>query len=207
MLGTATVLYLIFATGPIPHFLLRSLEFKYPTITDELELKGIATIVVLAGYARDDSNVPVIGRVNGASSLRLMEALRLSRSYPNKRIIITGYGAVPRVMRSVLIALGVQEYRILIDTQARNTFESAHNLQTLLTHDPFLLVTSAGHAPRAMGVFERLSMRPVPALTDYRTSKNWREVDYLPSADHLVMSDLAIHEYLGIAWYYFHDRL
>jgi uncharacterized SAM-binding protein YcdF (DUF218 family) len=65
----------------------------------------------------------------------------------------------------------------------------------------FLLVTSAGHIPRAMGVFRKLGMNPRAAPTYYLTRRNWLAVQYLPSPLHLQYSDLAVSEYAALFWY------
>ncbi len=204
---TATVLYLVLSAGPISHSLLGALEYVHPGLKDQPDDRVLDRLVILAGYARDDADIPLTGRVNGASALRLLEAVRLHRRNPQATIIVTGYGNVPVVMKNVLISVGIPDRRVIVDSQSRNTFESAVNLRATLGSNPFYLVTSAGHSPRAMRTFEKFAMKPIPAQTDYMTSKRLYDVGYYPSSRRLVMSDMALHEYLGMVWYYFLDRI
>jgi uncharacterized SAM-binding protein YcdF (DUF218 family) len=67
--------------------------------------------------------------------------------------------------------------------------------------EKFILITSAGHMPRAIGAFVKAGMDPVPAPTNFMSVRERRFMDYLPAPHHLVYADLAVHEYLGMAWY------
>jgi uncharacterized SAM-binding protein YcdF (DUF218 family) len=116
-------------------------------------------------------------------------------------VIVSGAGDVPRIMAEVLISSGVPVSDILIDDNSLNTAESAKYVFQLLGRSPFLLVTSAGHMPRAMKVFEKVGANPRPVPTHYMTRKNWLAVRYLPSPEYLYYSDLAISEYSALIWY------
>jgi uncharacterized SAM-binding protein YcdF (DUF218 family) len=94
-----------------------------------------------------------------------------------------------------MVSLGLSEQRISIDNSSNNTHESAENVKMLIGGERFILVTSAGHMPRAMGAFTKAGMNPVPAPTNYMSVKERRFMDYLPSPLHLVYADLAVHEY------------
>lgn len=207
LLVTATVLYLVFSTGPFSHRVLGTLEYEYPAMQEQSDNRALGKLVVLAGYARDDADIPLTGRVNGTSALRLLEAVRLHGKNPRGTIIITGYGAVPGVMKNVLLSVGIPDSRVIVDSQSRNTYESAANLRATLGTTPFYLVTSAGHSPRALRAFEKLAMKPVLAPTDYMTSRRLNDVGYYPSSRRLVMADMALHEYVGMVWYYFRGRI
>jgi len=69
------------------------------------------------------------------------------------------------------------------------------------------LVTSAGHMRRAVGVFSKKGVVPIPAPTDYMLPRKARHASWTTNAVHLQASDIAVHEYLGIAWYRLTGRL
>ena len=55
---------------------------------------------------------------------------------------------------------------------------------------------------RALRVFKRLNMTPLPAPCDYRA--RWNADDplrFLPSEGALAVSTAAIYEYVGTLWY------
>jgi len=201
LLAAAVIVYVIFSIGPVSFWLLGKLEYQYPYLQDTSQLNGVRYIVILSGYADDDANIALSSRVNSSSAFRLMEALKLHRELPATRIIITGSTRISRVMKEVLVSLGAKEDRIILEEQSASTFENATNIGKFVGRHRFVLVTSAGHMPRSMMVFKKAGMDPIPAPTDYYTFKNYMAISYLPSPLHLINSDLAMHEYLGILWY------
>jgi uncharacterized SAM-binding protein YcdF (DUF218 family) len=192
--------YVFFGAGPVAFLLLGHLEYQIPAATAS-ERTGIRRVVILAAYAESDQGIPLSARVNGASAFRVLEALSLLQSVPDSMVIVSGEGAAPAIMREVLVAAGVPPERILVDSESSNTFESAKHLSPLLGSAPFLLVTSAGHMPRALGVFVKAGMNPRPVPTHFMARRNWLATQYLPSPAHLEYSDLAISEYVAVFWY------
>ncbi len=69
---------------------------------------------------------------------------------------------------SVLLTLGLPADRLVLESQSRNTADSAARVVPLLGGRPFALVTSAGHLPRSMATFAKAGLRPVPVPADYR---------------------------------------
>ena len=67
---------------------------------------------------------------------------------------------------------------------------------------PFVLVTSASHMPRAMGMFRKLGMHPIPGPTGHRIkdSQGPHPSSFFPHASNLLRSETVFHEYLGMAW-------
>ena len=192
--------YLVFASGPVAYLLLGHLEYRIIPAT-VLEREGIRTVVVLAAHAEFDSHIPLSSRVNGAAAVRLLEALSLFQSSPESTVIVSGGGDVPIIMREVLVSAGIPSERIVVDAESFRTVESAAHLSARLGTTPFLLVTSAGHMPRAMGVFQKAGMSPCAVPTHYVTKQNWLAIQYLPSPVHLEYSDLAVSEYVALLWY------
>ena len=207
LVGAALVLYLVFGTGIISFWLLGNLETRYPQLKEDDRLKGVKEIVVLTGYAETDPILPPSSQVNFASSFRLLEARRILHFLPEAKVIITGSQEVPAIMGNLLVSLGVPQSRIVLENDSSNTFESAVQIRRILRETPFILVTSAGHMPRSMGTFRKMGMTPIPAPTNFMSIKKFQFTHLLPSPLHLNCSDLAVHEYAGIAWYWLTNRL
>lgn len=200
-IGAAATLYISFGAGPIPFYLVRSLEYQHAPLKTFEGLTNVTTVVVLAGHAVKDPNLPITSGVNSTSVFRLVEALRIARNLPETKILISGWGIVPQVMNKVLITLGMPPSRVFLENHSRNTYQSAQNLDKFLDHKPFILVTSAVHMPRSAGVFRQQGLNPIPAPCDYLTHKTQPFTNYAPSPSHLIFSDTAAHEYLGMLWY------
>jgi len=115
-------------------------------------------------------------------------------------------------MAEFLEMLGVPESAIFTETKAANTHEHARNLKTVLQEHRFkriLLVTSAMHMPRSLGVFHRgcLGIEFIPCPTDFRVTERipapwYQQLKALvPTPANLLLFSEAMHEYLGIAYY------
>jgi uncharacterized SAM-binding protein YcdF (DUF218 family) len=202
----AGILYAFFGTGPVSFWLLGHLEYQYPFVESINTANEAQPIVVLAGHAEKDASRPVSSLVNSSTAFRLIEAVRLLQKNPESEVIVSGCDA-SQIMKQLLVEVGVNQNKVVVENQSTSTYESALNLKDQLLDREFLLVTSAGHMPRAMGVFRKQQMNPLPAPTDYMSRKNYMAISYLPSPLHLYYSDLAVHEYLGILWYKLTRRL
>lgn len=207
LFGAAGLVFLVFANGPVSHYLVRQLEDRYPAFSADRHPQDFKEIVVLTGHALADPRLPISSTVNSSSAFRILEALRLHRLFPGARITVSGSEDVPMLMQKLLTSLGVKEELIAIENQSRNTFESAVHLKDRMKDREFILVTSAGHMPRSMMAFRQMGMTPTPAPTDYLAKMTAFETNYLPNSNNLMRADLALHEYFGLIWYWISSRL
>ncbi|MGA6826471.1 YdcF family protein [Nitrospira sp. NS4] len=192
--------YLFFGAGPVAFWLLGNLEYRIaPASASQRE--GVRKVVVLAAHAESDPNVPLSSRISGETAFRLLEVISIFRAAQDSLVIISGGGPAPAIMREVLVSAGIPSDHLVIDGDAFSTFESAHHLSPTIGTSPFLLVTSAGHMPRAIGVFQKAGTVPLAAPTHYLAKRNWLAIQYLPSPVHLAYSDLAVSEYAALSWY------
>ena len=201
LFAAALTLYIVFGTGPVAFWLLGSLEFRYPPYAETSGNRDVEDIVLLAGYAERSNEMPLSSHVNGTSAIRILEAARVFRLKTGRRIIISGRGDVAIVMRDVLIDLGIPDKSISIEGNSRSTSDSAVNISKMLNGKRIILVTSAGHMFRSIHAFRTIGTHPVPAPTDFMTRRNFLATGYLPSPLYLKLSDIAVHEYVGILWY------
>lgn len=203
----SAILYLVFATAATPQWMMGSLEREFPPGQEAVPPASVRVAVVLAGYGRANIARPVSGQLNDASAFRCMEAVRLATHYRTFTLLISGAGQVPELMREMMIQLGVPPNRIETDMDSANTYESAVHLRDRLGGRPFFLVTSAGHMPRAIRVFRRQGLEPIPAPTHYLAPSAPIGANLVPSARSLAISDLAVHEFLAMLWYRMLDRI
>ncbi len=113
---------------------------------------------------------------------------------------------VGRLMAGVL----EQEYGIApagVEDRSRTTDENAAFSAEMLAGDGIghvLLVTSAGHMPRALGAFGRVGIETTPAPTYFVHRGGGHGADYrdwLPSAEAFSISYDGLREYVGQVWY------
>jgi len=151
---------------------------------------------------------------------RVLYGAYLYRQGRASRIICTGGVATGGVamrpaaedMAELLEMLGVPKDAIIKETKARNTHENATDLYPVLQERGFkrvLLVTSARHMPRSLGVFKRFcpGIEFTAAPTDFRVVDRvpapwYHEMSKLiPTARNLLEFSEVLHEYFGIAYY------
>lgn len=98
----------------------------------------------------------------GGSPARVREAARIASLYPGSKLIVTGASERDYAAAQTF---GLQPNHIIREPYARNTFENALFSKRLANPRPgqrWILVTSAIHMPRAMGVFSALDFDVEP---------------------------------------------
>jgi uncharacterized SAM-binding protein YcdF (DUF218 family) len=86
-----------------------------------------------------------------------------------------------------MVAMGVARDRVTIEDKARNTDENARFTAAIVHPEAsqrWLIVTSAFHMPRAMGVFEKAGFHPIAYPVSFYTSGRWVD-DLSPTFDPL----------------------
>ncbi len=95
------------------------------------------------------------------------------------------------------------------ETEARNTLENATLSYRKLQPDPneiWLLVTSAQHMPRAVGVSRKIGWALIPYPVDYQFSDVELIEDWPDVAKNLEDIGVALKEWIGLVAYYAMDR-
>lgn len=185
----------------------RMLERRYPPLLDPSAVSDARWVVVLGGGHQVDSWLPVTSRPSESSIYRITEGVRLQRALPGSQLVFTGFGggsaiSVAAVGRDLALALGTPPESVLIDERPRTTEEEAVAVMKLVGTEPFVLVTSAVHMPRAMHLFHTQGLRPVPAPTQHHAVSASRSFwgRLIPRPERVVDADAAWHEVLGIVW-------
>ena len=133
--------------------------------------------------------------VPGGDLRRTIEGAALAKLYPTAKLIITGTGeeAAHRVAREQ----GIEPNRLILETEARTTFENAVYSARLLrprATERWILVTTASHMPRAVGSFRAAGFSVLPWPVE-------------PNSDYPHRSNsVARHEWLGLIAYWLRGR-
>ncbi|MGB0909679.1 MAG: ElyC/SanA/YdcF family protein, partial [Nitrospirales bacterium] len=166
----------------------------------------ISQIVVLAGGIAGDPTLPLHLQILHSSRERLLEGIRLYRLLPGSQLILTGGLGTPldveaTVLSRVAQTYGVKRADLVLEVQSRDTKDHPHYVSALLNTEPFILVTSAYHMPRAMKLFAKHQLFPIPApIGHWKGNRTLSLKQVFPSHSGLRLSELAAHEYLGMAW-------
>lgn len=206
LLAASGALTFVFSSGMTAAALMSPLEYAYPTVHDGRQFPETRHIVVLTGWASEDPEMPLSGRLSASAAYRILMALELYHDRPDCNVIVTGDPTTTRIMGAVLEKLGVPREKLVLESGSLTTAESAAHLRPLVGDGSFFLVTSAGHLPRAMAAVEKQRLHAVPAPTDHQLPHRWSLAEPWPSPNSLSVSDLAIHEYLGRLYYRLRGR-
>jgi uncharacterized SAM-binding protein YcdF (DUF218 family) len=215
VVGSLLLLALL-GLSPIGNALIVPLEERFPAWDHS---RGAPHgIVVLGGAISPDvSHARNAVALNEAAE-RLTVIAELARRYPDARIIFSG-GSGALVLNDrpeaefalrKLESLGVPPGRVIAEDKSRNTVENAHFSRELAQPKPgerWLLVTSAYHLPRAVGVFRKAGF-PVEAYpVDWRTRGMADTLRPFPTlGDGLRRTDTAMREWLGLVAYWVSGR-
>lgn len=215
LLSVSFLVLLIFSLGVTSHKLLKNLESQYLPLQEIPE--GVNTIVVLGGGFGGNIHYPANTRINSASLSRLVEGVRLYRILETngvKPVLILSGGRVFRSytteaenMKNSALILGVALPSMIVENGSLDTYEEALYLKSRLQDKPFILVTSATHMPRAMALFKKQGMHPIPAPTQYFAIRNLGLAKYIPDSRFLNNSEIALHEYIGLVWEWFRKQI
>ena len=210
ILACLAFFFVLIAT-PISQFILLPLEDRFPRPAEAPA--HVDGIVVLGGAV--DQNITEargIPAINGAAE-RMTETVALARRFPEARIVFTGgqgslvHGGLTEadVARLFFENLGLSGSRVIYETAARNTHQNAILTRDLVQPKPnevWLLVTSASHMPRAMGVFRKAGWQGIIAWpVNYRTGHSLAALYDAPFPERLGQFEWGFREWLGLIAY------
>ena len=215
LLSIGVILFTLLSYPALSNTFLRRLEYQYPPlitttasdfVPDEV-VPQVRWIVVLGGGHISDPKIPVTSQLSGASLVRLIEAIRLHNQIPGSKLILSEgkvFDSVPgaETMAEAAKALGVKQEDLILESESKDTIDEARIIKSIVGNDKFILVTSASHMPRSMGMFKKLGMQPIPAPTGYimKEKQGISPGDFFPSSDELSKAEGVIYEYLGLIW-------
>jgi uncharacterized SAM-binding protein YcdF (DUF218 family) len=197
---------------PLPDALIRQLEARHPEVAASTPLTGYAGVVVLGG-ALEPANV---WQGHGQPALneaaeRMTAALPLLQQSPKLRLLFTGgdgqlfAGSLTEAQRAArfFATMGVAPERLLLESASRTTYENAvfsARLPSVEPRQPWLLLTSAWHMPRAMASFKKAGWNVTPYPVDFRTGSTTPWTEY-SLADGARKWHLLLHEAVGLLAY------
>ena len=208
ILGIA--LFVSVGCGPVPGLLLHDLQASYSAHAVIHEAHSTA-IILLGNGTEQLSGVDGVSVEPGPLAYgRIAKAVELYRDCKQKNpsctILVTGgdpqhHGATEAAVYGALLQrLGVESSDLLLETRSQNTWQNAQYSADLLKAHPaeqVFLVTSGMHLRRSVLYFARFGVRGQPVRADWVGA----ESSVIPLAYNFLVSDLALHEYVGV-WRY-----
>lgn len=168
---------------------------------------NIHWIVVFGGGQLRHVDAPVNHLLNPTTTQRLLEGVRLYRQLPASKLILSGGGERDETkseaahMATLASWFSIPEKNLVLESRSVNTADEAIAIKQWVHQEPFYLVTSSIHMPRAMALCRKQGLNPVAAPADYPCAKttDW-EKTMLPHPINLLNANVAWHEILGWVW-------
>jgi len=219
-LGISLAILWLCSTSYVSSSLVRSLEWQY--LPPE-ELPNADRIVVLGGGIGSPEYPRQIVELSSAAD-RVVYASWLYHQGAAPKIILTGgyipwkgkrEGSPAENMAIILEMLSVPDDALILEEDSLNTYENAVNTKAILDAEGInriILVTSASHMPRSVGLFAKQGLEVIPAPTDYSvTQAGWERLwepnfttqlfNLIPNVSNLSATTIALKEYIGILIY------
>jgi uncharacterized SAM-binding protein YcdF (DUF218 family) len=206
---------MVLSYGAIPDYMLRSLEDQYPRYDQDIALTILKSeeqlppkyVVVLGGGHIQDPRLPILSQLSTPTLARLAEGISLWRQHPDSRLVLSGGAVFDSISEATMMGraarqLGVAPEQMILEGESRDTIEAVRLLKSIVKDDSLILVTSAYHMPRAMAMFRKEGIRPIPAPADYRAKRSSvrSPQSFFPHAANIDHAHAAVHEYLGMMW-------
>lgn len=202
------LLALACAVLPLRGWLMQPLEERFPMAAAPDRVDGI---IVIGGAINADLSAKRGQVILTEAAERIFAFVDLARRYPDARLVVSGGASAvfedqereADVARRMLPALGLDPERVVFERESRNTVENAAYSMALAkprAGETWLLVTSAYHMPRSVGIFRHLGWNVTAWPVDYSTAPGeggptWAFLDGLTAAH------WALREWIGLAYY------
>lgn len=211
MLWTGLLVLGLLGFKTFPDALLRPLENRY-LMPDAQAVDHHAGMIVLGGATGHPGIYQAHGQVPlGDAAERMTVPVGLMHQHPKLELVFSGGEgrllttgvSEAELAKAFYEQQGVDMARVTLESGSRTTRENARQVAALLgdrCKQPWLLVTSAWHMPRAMAEFEAVGCKVTPYPVDFMTSEStpWTEYSLAYS---LVRWQVALHEWLGLLVY------
>ena len=203
------LLFYIFSIEPTRDMLMIPLEsaYKLPSIED---IRKCDAYVVLGGGINENApSIDGTGALSGDALSRVFETYRVYLTVKRPIIfsggIVFGKKAEADISKKVLLSLGLEEDRLVLESKSKDTYENAKFVKEICEKYKFkkiLLVTNAFHMKRSVMLFKKYFNDITPYPVGYRTPrKEYFFLSFFPHADNMNDISLALKEHMGILFY------
>lgn len=211
----AILLLVVVGIAPVGNALMLPLEERFPKW--DAKRGSPHGIVVLGGAVSPDVSAARNEIALNEAAERMTATAKLAREHPNARIVFTGgsgrlFGGATEAdfVTDLFESFGIPRDRITLENRARNTVENAVFTKELVQPKPaerWLLVTSAHHMPRSVGIFRKAGFPVEAHPVDFRTRGTTDLTGPFGSlAAGLARTDAAMHEWAGLIVYWLTGR-
>jgi uncharacterized SAM-binding protein YcdF (DUF218 family) len=197
--------------SPLANWIILPLEQRFAPVQDDG--RPVAGVIVLGGSVQAEEALARGQLLLNDAGERVVALADLARRHPDAAIVFSGGSGtvlrneIPEAAGLARFAetLGIARERIRFEDRSRTTRESAIHTRALVAPMPgerWLLVTSAWHMPRSVGVFRKAGFAVEPYPVDFRTrgpDELWRPFAFV--SEGLRRLDVGAKEWAGLVGY------
>lgn len=203
------IIFLLFSTYYLPHYLAQKLEKKYPPLSSTAikNIKGKVIIHVLGSGYSPNKNFPPNAQIGLIALGRLAEAIRVYRLLDSAVIVCSGNSLVhdietqAQVTRDAALVLGIPAEHLETLNTPSTTQEEAKALLDQYGKDARVIIaTDASHMPRAINFFKAVGFSGlIAAPTNFKVIEavESNKLKWWPSTNNINLSNVLLHELLG----------
>ena len=199
--------------SPLGNWLMVPLEDRFPAGRGAGAQDSVVGIIILGGAISPEVSGARSSVALNEAAERMTVAADLARRYPAARFVFSGgsgrlFGgpAEADFVLPLLESFGIARERITLEGRSRNTAENARFTKELVqpkAGERWLLVTSAYHMPRSIGVFRNEGFAVDPYPVDWRTAGAGDAIrPFAAMSAGLARTDAALHEWIGLIAYW-----
>ena len=216
ILVLTAVLFSSIGCGLVPSLFLADLQSGYSANAVIQEAHSTAIILLGNGTERATGVGGVVIEPGPLAYGRIVKALEVYRTCKQKisacTVVVTGgdpqhhSAAEATVYGSLLQRLGVDSADLLLENRSLNTWQNAQFTAALLKSRPadqVFLVTSGYHLRRSLLYFGHFGIHGQPVRADSISA----EASLVPLSYNFLLTDMAIHEYVGVWRYFLYEAL
>jgi uncharacterized SAM-binding protein YcdF (DUF218 family) len=210
VMALGVLIFVVTGFTTFGYVLVTPLENRFERPAEPARIDGV---VVLGGGMDGEVNTVRRGFELNRSGDRMVEAVRLALAHPEAKVVIAAGPAALALeqepeayaAKRLFEAFGIAPDRVILDDKSRNTEENAQFAKSLagtMSGQTWLLVTSAFHMPRSVGLFRKAEFEIVPWPADYLAS-GAEGIRFKPdqSPENIAVATIALREWIGLLAY------
>ena len=206
-----SVLIFVITVLPVGDWLLYPLENRFPPAP---RLSPPIDGIIVLGGSENITGSFVWNQVElNQHSERFFAFIKLIKTFPHARHVYTGGTGDPlrqeykgsEVAKKLLEEQGVDISNILFESESRNTYENAVFTKKMAQPKPdekWVLITSASHMSRALGIFRKTGWNVIPYPVNHDTNPESLFRLTWNFSGNLSKLDGAAYEWVGLLAYY-----
>ena len=211
ILGCELLVLTIIGLWPVGEWAFHPLEQRFET---NPKLPDTVHGVIVLGGAEDavGSNIwnqPEVGE----AAERLLAFMSMARRFPDCKLVFTGGSGSMRdqgltgadCVKLLFKQQGLDSSRLIVERESRNTAENVILTQKMVKpkeDENWVLITTAWHMPRAMGIFQKAGWSVIPWPVDHWSQTGRLARIQWDPVGHLNDLKIVTKEWVGLLAYY-----